>query len=252
MSEERAIPDAMPEAQPRPVLSLDDVHVRFGGSHVLQGVSFDVPSTGVTALLGRNGVGKTTTLKAVIGLAPRSGRIVLQGREIQQQATARIVRAGVGYVPEDREVFGGLTVDENLRLVDPDLGVDAPVVAELFPDLVKRRGQRAGTLSGGQQQMVSLARVLLRDNALLLIDEPTKGLAPKLVTEVADVLAEVARTTPILLVEQNLPLVRRIADRVVVLDAGAVVHRGSAADLVADVELTRELLGVSMRREGAA
>jgi branched-chain amino acid transport system ATP-binding protein len=252
VSEERAIPDATPEVQPRPVLSLDDVHVRFGGSHVLQGVSFDVPSTGVTALLGRNGVGKTTTLKAVIGLAPRSGRILLQGREIQQQATARIVRAGVGYVPEDREVFGGLTVDENLRLVDPDLGVDAPVVAELFPDLVKRRGQRAGTLSGGQQQMVSLARVLLRDNALLLIDEPTKGLAPKLVTEVADVLAEVARTTPILLVEQNLPLVRRIADRVVVLDAGEVVHRGAAADLVADVELTRELLGVSMRREGAA
>ncbi len=252
MSEERAIPDAAPKAQSHPVLSLEDVHVRFGGSHVLQGVSFDVPATGVTALLGRNGVGKTTTLKAVIGLAPRSGRILLRGSEIQHQSTARIVRSGVGYVPEDREVFGGLTVDENLRLVDPDLGVDAPVVGELFPDLVKRRGQRAGTLSGGQQQMVSLARVLLRDNALLLIDEPTKGLAPKLVTEVADVLAEVARTTPVLLVEQNLPLVRRIADRVVVLDAGEVVHRGAAADLVADVELTRELLGVSMRREGAA
>jgi branched-chain amino acid transport system ATP-binding protein len=236
----------------RPVLTLEDVHVRFGGSHVLQGVSFEVPPTGVTALLGRNGVGKTTTLKAVIGLAPRSGRILLRREEIQGLSTSRIVRNGIGYVPEDREVFGGLTVDENLRLVDPELGVEAPVVASLFPDLVKRRGQRAGTLSGGQQQMVSLARVLLRDNALLLIDEPTKGLAPKLVTEVADVLAEVARTTPILLVEQNLPLVRRIADRVVVLDAGEVVHRGAAADLVADVELTRELLGVSMRREGAA
>ena len=118
---------------------------------------------------------------------------------------------GIGYVPEDREVFGGLTVEENLRLVAPDQGVDAPVVGRLFPDLVARRGQRAGTLSGGQQQMVSLARVLLRENALLLIDEPTKGLAPKLVTEVADVLAEVARTTPILLVEQNLPA--RAADR---------------------------------------
>ncbi|MFM6848033.1 MAG: ABC transporter ATP-binding protein [Terrabacter sp.] len=252
MTDDKATADAAPQAAPPPVLALEDLHVRFGGSHVLQGVSFDVPATGVTALLGRNGVGKTTTLKAVIGLAPRSGRILLRGDEIQHQSTARIVRAGVGYVPEDREVFGGLTVDENLRLVDPDLGVDAPVVGRLFPDLVKRRGQRAGTLSGGQQQMVSLARVLLRDNALLLIDEPTKGLAPKLVTEVADVLAEVARTTPILLVEQNLPLVRRIADRVVVLDAGEVVHRGAAADLVADVELTRELLGVSMRREGAA
>jgi branched-chain amino acid transport system ATP-binding protein len=235
-----------------PVLTLDDVHVRYGGSHILQGVSFDVPATGVTALLGRNGVGKTTSLKAIIGLAPRTGRIVLQGSEIQSTTTARIIRGGIGYVPEDREVFGGLTVEENLRLAAPDQGVDAPIVGRLFPDLVARRGQRAGTLSGGQQQMVSLARVLLRENALLLIDEPTKGLAPKLVTEVADVLAEVARTTPILLVEQNLPLVRRIADRVIVLDAGTVVHRGTAADLVADVDLTRELLGVSMRREGAA
>jgi branched-chain amino acid transport system ATP-binding protein len=234
------------------VLRLEDVHVRYGGSHVLQGVSFDVPDRGVTALLGRNGVGKTTTLKAIIGLAPRTGRVTLRGTDIQGRSTARIVRGGVGYVPEDREVFGGLTVDENLRLVDPVRGVEAPVVAELFPDLVARRAQKAGTLSGGQQQMVALARVLLRHNDILLIDEPTKGLAPKLVTEVADVLAEVARHTPILLVEQNLPLVRRIADEVVVLDAGSVVHRGGAAALVADVALTRQLLGVSMRREGAA
>jgi branched-chain amino acid transport system ATP-binding protein len=234
------------------VLRLEDVHVRYGGSHVLQGVSFDVPDRGVTALLGRNGVGKTTTLKAIIGLAPRTGRVTLRGTDIQGRSTARIVRGGVGYVPEDREVFGGLTVDENLRLVDPVRGVEAPVVAELFPDLVARRAQKAGTLSGGQQQMVALARVLLRPNDILLIDEPTKGLAPKLVTEVADVLAEVARHTPILLVEQNLPLVRRIADEVVVLDAGSVVHRGGAAALVADVALTRQLLGVSMRREGAA
>ena len=248
----REVADATGGSPPPPVLQLEDVHVRYGGSHILQGVSFDVPVTGVTALLGRNGVGKTTTLKAVLGLAPRTGRVLLQGREIQRLTTARIVRGGIGYVPEDREVFGGLTVEENLRLVDPDRGVDAPVVERLFPDLVRRRGQRAGTLSGGQQQMVALARVLLRENALLLIDEPTKGLAPKLVTEVADVLAEVSRTTPVLLVEQNLPLVRRIAERVVVLDAGQVVHRGAAAELVADAGLTRELLGVSMRREGAA
>ena len=234
------------------VLVLDDVHVRYGGSHILQGVSFEVPETGVTALLGRNGVGKTTTLKAVLGLAPRTGRIEVGGRDITQAATHRIVRDGVGYVPEDREVFGGLTVDENLRLVGPDSGAEAPIVAELFPDLVNRRTQRAGTLSGGQQQMVALARVLLRDNHLLLVDEPTKGLAPKLVTEVADVLARVARETPVLLVEQNLPLVRRIADTVVVLDAGRVVHRGDAASLVDDPALTTELLGVSMRRDGAA
>lgn len=242
----------MNDTTPAPVLTVADLHVRFGGSHILQGVSFEVPATGVTALLGRNGVGKTTTLKALLGLAPRSGRITLDGEEIQGRPTTRIVRDGIGYVPEDREVFGGLTVEENLRLVDPATGSDAPIVRDLFPDLVTRRAQRAGTLSGGQQQMVSLARVLLRENRLLLIDEPTKGLAPKLVTEVADVLAEVARTTPILLVEQNLPLVRRIADTVVVLDAGKVVHTGSAAELVADQELTRELLGVAMRRDGAA
>ena len=231
-----------------PVLTVEDLHVHYGGSHILQGVTFEVPARGVTALLGRNGVGKTTTLKAILGLAPRRGRIVLQGNDIERGKTFRLVRGGIGYVPEDRDVFGGLTVDENLRLVGRDVGAGAPVVGELFPDLVTRRKQRAGTLSGGQQQMVALARVLLRDNVLLLVDEPTKGLAPKLVTEVADVLARVAETTPILLVEQNLPLVRRIADTVVVLDAGQVVHRGDAAALLADADLTRELLGVSMRR----
>lgn len=235
-----------------PVLTVEDLHVRFGGSHILQGVDFEVPATGVTALLGRNGVGKTTTLKAILGLAPRTGSITLEGKAIQNRATTKIVRDGVGYVPEDREVFSGLTVEENLRLVEPDLGTEAPIVQRLFPDLVTRRAQRAGTLSGGQQQMVSLARVLLRENRLLLIDEPTKGLAPKLVTEVADVLTEVARTAPVLLVEQNLPLVRRIADTVVVIDAGRVVHTGSAAELIGDQELTRELLGVSMRRGDAA
>jgi branched-chain amino acid transport system ATP-binding protein len=234
------------------VLTLEDVHVHYGGSHILQGVSFDVPATGVTALLGRNGVGKTTTLKAILGLAPRTGSIRLGTREITREPTHRIVRDGIGYVPEDREVFGGLTVEENLRLVAPDSGTGAPIVGELFPDLVQRRAQRAGTLSGGQQQMVALARVLLRENELLLIDEPTKGLAPKLVTEVADVLARVAHSTPILLVEQNLPLVRRIADTVVVIDAGTVVHRGDAQELVNDAELTTQLLGVSMRRDGAA
>ena len=230
-----------------PLLSVRDVHVRVGGAHILQGVDFDVPRTGVTALLGRNGVGKTTTLKSIIGLVPREGEITLDGQAVGRWPTPRIVRRGVGYVPEDREVFGGLTVEENLRLVGREVGVDAPVVHELFPDLVDRRGQRAGTLSGGQQQMVALARVLLRDNRILLIDEPTKGLAPKLVAEVAELLARVARTVPVLLVEQNLPLVRRVADTVVVLDAGRVVHRGSAPELVADTELTTALLGVALR-----
>ena len=230
------------------ILEIVNLHVRYGGSHVLQGISFDVPAIGVTALLGRNGVGKTTTLKAILGLAPRHGSIRLDGTELTTWSTVKVVRAGVGYVPEDREVFGGLTVEENLRLVGGDVGVSASIVRELFPDLVDRRDQKAGTLSGGQQQMVAIARVLLRESKIVLVDEPTKGLAPKLVTEVADVLARVARHTPILLVEQNLALVRRIADAVVVLDAGAVVHRGAATELLDDPGLTRELLGVSMRR----
>ena len=219
-----------------PVLSrCATLHVRYGGSHVLQGVSFEVPATGVTALLGRNGVGKTTTLKAILGLAPRTGRIRLQGDDITGRTLARMVRAGIGYVPEDREVFGGLTVEENLRLVGRDVGTGR-AHRRRSSSPTSSTGGRSGParLSGGQQQMVALARVLLRDNACSCVDEPTKGLAPKLVTEVADVLARVAETTPILLVEQNLPLVRRIADTVVVLDAGQVVHRGSAPDLVAD------------------
>ena len=230
-----------------PVLTVEDLHVHYGGSHILQGVTFEVPARGVTALLGRNGVGKTTTLKAILGLAPRRGRIVLQGNDIERGKTFQLVRGGIGYVPEDRDVFGGLTVDENLRLVGRDVGAGAPVVGELFPDLVTRRRQRAGTLSGGQQQMSPW-----RESCCGTRPPPRRrahqGAAPKLVTEVADVLARVAETTPILLVEQNLPLVRRIADTVVVLDAGHVVHQGDAAALLADADLTRELLGVSMRR----
>lgn len=242
----------MSEVAARPLLRVADLHVRVGGSHILQGVGFEVPQTGVTAILGRNGVGKTTTLKALIGLVPRQGVIELDGTDITRWSTARTVRSGVGYVPEDREVFAGLTVEENLRLVGGDTGADAPVVRELFPDLVARRAQKAGTLSGGQQQMVALARVLLRDNRILLIDEPTKGLAPKLVTEVADVLAQVARTVPVLLVEQNLPLVRRIADDVVVIDGGSVVHRSTAGALLADQARTTELLGVALRQPSSA
>lgn len=231
------------------ILTLDDVHVHYGKSHVLQGISLKVPQTGVTALLGRNGVGKTTTLKAILGLAPRTGGIRLRGEDIVKQPVERIVRSGVGYVPEDREVFGGLTVEENLRLVGRDIGTDAEVVQELFPELRERRAQKAGSLSGGQQQMVALARVLLRPTNLLLIDEPTKGLAPKLVTEVAHLLERIGRKTPILLVEQNLAVVGRIANDVIVLDAGRVVHRGTAAQLVADPELAQDLLGVSLRKE---
>jgi branched-chain amino acid transport system ATP-binding protein len=225
------------------LLAVRDLHVRLGESHVLQGVSFDVPPGGVTALLGRNGAGKTTTVRGLLGLAPRSGSVVLAGEETASLPTHAIVRRGVGYVPEDRDVFAGLTVSENLRLAERSPEPRYELVYELFPELRQRGAQRAGTLSGGQQQMVAIARALLNGDRLLLIDEPTKGLAPALVTQVAEVLAQIAETETTLLVEQNLGVVRRLARAIVVLDQGRVVHRGPASDLD-DESLVHRLLGV--------
>ena len=228
-----------------PALEAVDLHVYLGESHVLQGVSFSVAREGVTALLGRNGVGKTTTLRALMGLVPRSrGRVEIGGEVVTRLPTHAIVRRGVGYVPEDRDVFAGLTVDENLRLAVRGGNGRYDLVYELFPELRERGGQRAGTLSGGQQQMVAIARALLNENALLLIDEPTKGLAPALVTDVAVALERAAELTTILLVEQNLGVARRVAEHVVVLDGGRVVHEGAAGDLFASPERVQQLLGV--------
>jgi len=229
---------------PEPLIRVEDLHVHLGESHVLQGVSFDVPEGGVTALLGRNGVGKTTTLRAMMGLVPRRGTVTLSGEELTRLPTYQVVRRGIGYVPEDRDVFAGLTVDENLRLAERNGNPRYELVYELFPELETRGGQKAGTLSGGQQQMVAIARALLNRNTVLLVDEPTKGLAPLLVTEVASVLERAAELTTILLVEQNLPVVQRLARDVVVLDGGRVVHAGPAAELLSDPEHVRRLLGV--------
>jgi branched-chain amino acid transport system ATP-binding protein len=233
------------------LLSVKDLRVRIGGSHILQGVTFDVPETGITVLLGRNGVGKSTTLKAVLGLTPATaqvdGDVTFDGSPVAGVATHRLVRSGLGYVPEDRGVFAGLTVAENLRLAERSDEPAYDLVYELFPDLARRGRQRAGTLSGGQQQMVALARVLLNRNRLLLVDEPTKGLAPKVVTEVADVLERVAATVPVLLVEQNLAVVRRLGRDAVVLAAGQVAYTGTITELLDDAELTRALLGVGHR-----
>jgi branched-chain amino acid transport system ATP-binding protein len=226
------------------ILEVRDLSVRLGGSHILQGVSFDVPPTGVTALLGRNGVGKTTTLRAILGEVPAGGSVAFDGAQILGRPTYRLVRSGLGYVPEDRGVFGGLTVAENLRLAERGPNPDYETVHALFPELRQRAAQRAGTLSGGQQQMVALARVLLNPNRLLLVDEPTKGLAPAVVSAVTAALARVAQRVPILLVEQNLAVVRRLAGAAVVLSAGRVAWSGPAVDLLGSADQTRSLLGV--------
>ena len=234
----------------RPLLAVRDLHVHLEQSHVLQGVTFDVPEGGVTALLGRNGVGKTSTLRAILGLSDRRGSVRLGDEELTGVPTHRIVRHRIGYVPEDRDVFTGLTVTENLRLAERDAVPRYDLVYELFPELEQRGAQRAGTLSGGQQQMVAIARALLNDNRLLLVDEPTKGLAPALVADVARVLERLSELTTVLLVEQNLGVVRRIARDVVVLDQGRVVHAGGAQELLAQPELVRRLLSVSAGGHG--
>jgi branched-chain amino acid transport system ATP-binding protein len=224
-------------------VTVKDLHVSIDGSHVLQGVDLTVPQGGVTALLGRNGVGKTTTLRSLIGLQPGTGGVEILGTNVAGWPTHKIIRLGVGYVPEDREVFAGLSVADNLRIAETGKDADYDRVYTLFPELKQRARQLAGTLSGGQQQMLAIGRVLLERRPLLLIDEPTKGLSPKFVSEVVDVMRRVRETATILMVEQNVHVVRSLAQRVIILDHGAVAYTGEAGDLE-DEDLTRRLLGV--------
>ncbi|GAA1220695.1 ABC transporter ATP-binding protein [Rhodoglobus aureus] len=227
------------------ILTVSDLSASIEGQQVVEAVSFEMLPVGVTALLGRNGVGKTSTLRAIMGLIERSGEVTLAGERVDREPTHRIVQRGVGYVPEDREVFASLTVAENLRLAERDSNPNRELIAELFPDLTQRSGQLAGTLSGGQQQMVSLARALVNDNRVLLVDEPTKGLAPLIVMDVARALERAAQTVPVLLVEQNLQVVRMLAKKAIVLEGGHVVYDGSAEELLGNEALTKELLGVA-------
>lgn len=232
------------------ILTVEHLQASIAGQQVVEDVSFTVPARGITAVLGRNGVGKTSTIKGILGLISRTGQVTFAGDRIETLPTHKIVQRGVGYVPEDREVFSKLTVEENLRLAERAGTPRREFIAELFPDLVERSQQMAGTLSGGQQQMVSLARALVNENQILLVDEPTKGLAPKIVTEVTQALREASLIVPILLVEQNLEVVRELAEGCIVIESGKVVHTGSAKDLLADEELTQRLLGIHVETDG--
>ena len=224
-----------------------DLHVRLGGSHVLQGVSFEVPEGAVTALLGRNGVGKTTTLRALLGLVPREGHGPARRRRHRSASRRyRIVQRGVGLRARGPRRLRRRSPSPRTSSSPCGTGrARYDLVYELFPELRERAAQRAGTLSGGQQQMVAIARALLNENVILLVDEPTKGLAPMLVAEVAAALERVCAESTVLLVEQNLEVVRRVAEHVVVLDTGRVVHTGPARELLDDRERVHALLGVA-------
>ena len=239
----------MPEQDNAPLLRLAGVHTHIGEYHILQGVNFEVPRTGVTALLGRNGAGKTTTLRTVMGLWQASkGAVSFDGADITRTRTPDIARSGIAYVPEDMGIFGSLTVQENLRLATLDGKFDESRVEWIFgffPALKRFWLRPGGTLSGGQKQMVAIARAIIEPRKLLLIDEPTKGLAPAIVQNLADAFIELkAKNTTILLVEQNFNFVRSIADHVVVMDDGRVVHTGSMAALIEDEDLQARLLGL--------
>lgn len=231
-----------------PLIRIENLNVWRGEAHILHGVSFDVPRGQVTALLGRNGVGKTTTLLALMGMLPASGSASMDGHELANGETHLNSRLGIGYVPEDREVFSALTVAENLRLAErPGVEHRYDLVYELFPDLAIRPDQEAGTLSGGQQQMLALARALLNPNELLLVDEPTKGLAPIIIEGVVEALVKATSETTVLLVEQNLTVAGDLATDAVVLDQGSVVYTGAMQELAGDSELTGRYLGVEVR-----
>jgi branched-chain amino acid transport system ATP-binding protein len=230
------------------ILQVKDLHTYIGQFHILQGVDLTVEAGGVTCLLGRNGAGKSTTLKTVIGLlAPRSGSISLDGVAIGGRPAHLVARAGIGYVPEDRGVFVDLTVEENLRLAERkrgDLAAKKEWLLQLFPDLGRFWQQKGGRLSGGQQQMLAIARALVPENKLLLIDEPSKGLAPIVVEQLAGALKELATRTTIVLVEQNLWLAAAVGDQATVLDDGRTVWTGAMADLIASPALQNRYLGV--------
>lgn len=233
------------------LLRVDDLHAHYGKSHILRGVSFGVGRGEVVSLLGRNGSGRSTTLKTLMGLVPPSaGQVVLGGRALAGAKPHSICRAGLAYVPEEREVFANLTVDENLRMGEqtPVAGAPRWTVAQMFdyfPRLKERRHTKAGSLSGGEQQMLTICRSLLGNPLVMLIDEPTEGLAPKIVAQVGECIQDMSRQgVAVLLVEQKLAIAMKVSSRVCVMGHGRIVFEGSPRALEADRALLAQWLAV--------
>jgi branched-chain amino acid transport system ATP-binding protein len=232
------------------MLALSGVNTHISQYHILQGVDLVVPRGELTMLLGRNGAGKTTTLRTIMGLWQASaGRIELSGTDIAGMPTPSVAQLGVAYVPENMSIFAGLTVRENLLLAARERSFDESRLArifKLFPAMQKFWNSLAGNLSGGQKQMLAISRAIVEPRKLLLIDEPTKGLAPAIIANMIEAFRELKRETTILLVEQNFNVARELGDSVAVMDSGRVVHSGRMADLARDEGLQTRLLGLSL------
>ncbi len=234
-----------------PLLSVDNLHAHYGKSHILHGVTFEVGEAEVVSLLGRNGSGRSTTLKAIMGLVPPSdGSVRLRGSDLAGQRPFTICRKGIAYVPEEREIFLNLTVDENLRMGEQKGATGASnwtvqQMFDYFPRLKERRNTRAGSLSGGEQQMLTMCRSLLGNPLVILIDEPTEGLAPKIVAAVGDMIADINRRgVSVILVEQKLTIALKVSHRVCVMGHGRIVFGGTPAELTSSPGLMEEWLAV--------
>ncbi|MGD9078594.1 MAG: ABC transporter ATP-binding protein [Desulfobacterales bacterium] len=232
-----------------PILALRDVHTYIGQHHILQGVTLAIKPGRSTVLLGRNGAGKSTTLRTVMGLTPAaSGQIWFEGDNIEQHKVYKIARKGVGYVPEDQAVLYNLSVEENFRLAmfseTEETWQRMETIFELFPDLKKFWRSKAGVLSGGQKQMLAIALAFVNIHRILLIDEPSKGLAPIIVDQLAESLNHIKDETTVILVEQNFHLACQVGVDYFILDDGHVVHQGLVEDLVEDEELKQKYLGI--------
>lgn len=231
------------------MLTVQNLHAFYGKSHILQGVDLSIGEGEIVSLLGRNGVGRSTTCKAIMGLVPPQGDVTFKGRPIAGLRPDQIAHTGIGYVPEDRQVFPGLTVRQNLELGLKRTGVfgrwNFDDMFTLFPNLGERRDNPAGVLSGGEQQMLTMCRTLMGDPDLVIIDEPTEGLAPKLVEQVGQLLDEIARRgVSILLVEQKLTIALKISKRLYVMGHGHMVFEGTPAELAANESIRKEWLEV--------
>jgi branched-chain amino acid transport system ATP-binding protein len=230
------------------MLAARDVHAFYGKSHILHGVSLEVNKGEIVTVLGRNGAGKTTTLRSLVGLTPpRTGSVTILGRDTTRWSPYQIARLGVGYVPEGRRIFGNLTVLENLLVPAERPGPwNLERVFKLFPRLAERKSQLGRQLSGGEQEMLAIARPLLLNPALMLLDEPSQGLAPLIVQEVMGVVRSMREEgLSVLLVEQNVPLSLGVADRAYILDDGKVVYAGTCAALAEDRDLVQRLAGAT-------